>query len=150
MTQPAFEDYWEEAIEADDTDSTGEARPSFYFRLPLIGLSAEQARKVRTQAEQVLGHYAGAQRAVVAQTFRSVVALTTIRLRPAAQRRRGNVFLVRVAADATDPIDQVRDDRGTVVACALKFSGDPDGAIGEVWHSVASGFDRLFFVRPER
>ena len=146
MDEAVHEEYWAIAV---DAEAHGEAEPSFYFDLPLIGLSEEQTRRVREQAEEVLGRYAASQRALIIQTFRSIARATTIRIEAGPGRAPANVYLIRVATDPTDPIDQVRDDRGHVLSWARRWSEDPDPAVAEVWRRVTSSFDKLHFEKPD-
>jgi hypothetical protein len=144
MDEPVFEDHWAESFEATDQPPEG---PAFYFRLPLLNLNRDQTERVREQAEDALGHYADRRRAIVSQAFRAIIQLTTFSIDRRYRRgRQGNVWLVRVSADPTDPLDHIKDDRGTVLSWALRFSGDSDPAIGEVWAQVAKGFDLMFFA----
>jgi hypothetical protein len=140
------EEYWAVAFDANEPD---ERRPSFYFWLNLLNLTPDQTRRVRGQAETVVGKYAESERAVVIETYRAIVEIATIRLRSGVTGPPASSYLVRVAADVTDPIDQLRDDRGTVLSWALKYRDDPDPAVAKVWETVAKGFNQMFFVRPE-
>lgn len=138
MGEPVWEGYLE------GFDAREAKGPGFYFWIPLVDLSPEQTGTIREQAEEVLGYYARSQRTIIVQTFRAIVRVTTIRLEtPAPGPVRVNAYLVRVAPDPSDPLDQVGDDRGHIIARALALAEDPDPMVGKVWSRIAMGFDML-------
>jgi hypothetical protein len=135
------EEYWAESVDRGNSDE-----PAFTFPLHLIDLSDEQTATVRSQAEQVVGHYAKKERAILLKTFRQIAKLASARLKRDRGSRTANVYIVRVAADPTDPMSHIGDDRGTVIAWAAQFMQDADPQIGEVWRQVISGFDSMHFT----
>jgi hypothetical protein len=130
---------------------TGDApAPAWYLFLRIKGMTEAQVELVRDQAQVAVDRYADSQRAIILNTFRSIVTGCENRLGHVIYRGLPrNAWLLRIAPDPSDPWSQIRDDRGTAVAYMLRFAEVPDPRVSEVWRELAEGFDEIHFASGE-
>jgi hypothetical protein len=108
------------------------------FVVSLKGLDEAQTTRIRDQAAAALERQEPAGRATVDERLQ--------RPRPvgASFPTAGpNRYQVSIAADPTDPLSHIYDDRGRVIAVALANADDPDELVAGFWRRVAEGFDYL-------